>query len=320
MMLTIAYLTFRLRPRFEWFASSLDREFRSMPDVSRDSVQIVVVDGRLWYDERHRHLGMLDACAGRFPFEHVPPKPCRWQGPSRLTSRDFFAAANARNTALMHAKGDHVCFVDDLSVLLPGWLKAHVHAAQHGYVLAGTTCKNKNIVVSGAGEILSYDIYAPGQDTRLKLVTGDDVMNCPGEWLYGGTFSVPMAAALNVNGQDEIHDSIGGEDYDFGIRLARAGVAICISRSCGTMEDEDGHHAEMPMVRLDKPWPGSDGPYSSNYLLNRLHREQSRTWTIGNEFSLREMRASVASGQGYPVVSPEGRHQHWVDGQLLAEL
>jgi hypothetical protein len=128
-MLTIAYLTFRSKPRFEWFVASLNREFRDMPSLDRASTQVMVIDGR--YPRK------LEA---NFTFEHHSPKPTVWQGPHRLTQRDYFAAANTRNTALALARGTHVAFVDDLSVLLPGWLKAHSHAAEHGYVLAGTTC------------------------------------------------------------------------------------------------------------------------------------------------------------------------------------
>jgi len=314
--LSIAYLTFRSHPRFEWFAASLARELRSMPDVAPESIEVIVVDGRLWYDAA-RPQELRDAAAGRIHFTHVPPKPSVWQGPHRKTKKDYFCAASARNTALCYARAPHVVFVDDLSVLIPGWLKAHVHAADHGYVLCGTTCKHKKIIVSDEGEIEAFEAFLPGRDSRLSQIKSD-FQQCSGSWLFGGTFSVPMELTLKVNGQDEIHDIIGGEDYDFGIRLERAGATIQISRLCGTYEDEDGHHAEAPMVRLDKPWPGPDGPYTSNYLLNKLLRERDRYTTVGNGFSLRELRERVLAGEPFPV--PTGPANYWVDGQPLAEM
>jgi hypothetical protein len=316
MRLTIAYLTFRMHPRFEWFARSLAREFRSMPDVDPKDVQIVVIDGRLWHEDMHRRLGMLDAAENRVHFEHHPPKPSPWQGPNRQTSKDYFCAASVRNTAFAYAQAPHVAFVDDLSVFLPGWLKAHMHAAGHGYVLAGTTCKNRNIAVNAAGEITAFETFQPGQDSRLAMIRGG-LTPISGSSLFGGTFSVPLGLALACNGQDEINDTIGGEDYDFGIRLQRAGGSIYLS-DCGTFEDEDGHHAEAPMVRLDKPWAGPDGPYSSNFLLNKLLRETPRTWSIGNEFVLRDLRTQILAGGEFPPPRPDLRH--WVDNQPLSEM
>lgn len=306
--ITVVYLTFRGHTRFEWFASSLERELRAMPDYDRRDLQVVVIDGR--------YPRPLDA---PFPIEHHLPKPTVWQGRHRLTKRDYFCAANARNTAFALARHEHVAFVDDLSVILPGWLKAHVHAAEHGYVLCGTTCKQKNIKVNFEGDVVSYDEFPPGLDSRLGNVPPtDDIFPCTGGWLYGGTFSVPLEDALCVNGQDEIHDGIGGEDYDFGARLERAGSDIYITRACGTFEDEDGHHAELPMVRLDKPVTGADGPYSSNFLYYKLQRETDRSWTIGNRFNLGDLRAAVLAGEPFPV--PTEPTTHWVDGQPLSEM
>jgi hypothetical protein len=309
-VLTIGYLTFREHPRFEWFAASLEREFRSMPDLDRAAVQIIVVDGR-------RYQRTLEA---PFPFEHHAPKPTVWQGPHRLTQRDYFCAANTRNTVFALAREKHVAFVDDLSVLLPGWLKAHVHAATNGYVLAGTTCKHKNIEVSPDGTIVRSDEFSPGTDSRLSAMVSDaSLMRCNGGWLYGGTFSVPLEHALRVNGQDEICDTIGGEDYDFGERLGRAGSTIYITRACGTIECEDGHHIQAPMIRLDKPWPDpAEGPYSSNYLYRRLRREHARSWTIGNLFNLRDLRDRTLAGESFPV--PDEPSTHWVDGQPISEM
>lgn len=319
MKLTIAYVTFRQHPRFEWFAASLRREILATPDVSSSDLQVVVIDGRLWHDEG-RAASMRLAAAGRIEFEHYSPKPSPWQGPSRQTSKDYFCASSVRNTAFAYARGPHVAFVDDLSVLLPGWLASHMAAAAGGYVLAGTTCKNKNIRVDEVGNILYYDHFPPGQDSRLKMagVAEGGLVTCGGGSLFGGTFSVSLEAALSCNGQDEICDTIGGEDYDFGMRLERAGCAIKITNACGTFEDEDGHHAESPMVRLDKPCPGPDGPYSSNYLLNKLLRERTRTWTIGNEYILRDVRDTVLAGGSFPEVAPG--QKHWVDQQPLEAM
>ena len=335
MRLTIVYLTFRLHPRFEWFSSSLARELRET-GVRAEDLQIIVIDGRLWYEGNHRRLSLANAAAGKIKFEHREPKPSPWQGPARQTSKDYFCPASARNTAFVYARAPHVAFVDDLSFLLPGWLAAHMRAAQDGYVLLGTVSKQRNIRVDNSGALLGFDDYPPGRDTRLDQIT-EDLQVCTGSWLFGGTFSVPLELALSVNGEDEITNSIGGDDYDFGMRLERGGGAIRFSRLCETIEDEDGHHTEgvikisqgdMPSdytdrpgawtVSHDKPWPGPDGPCASNYLLNQLMRAPERSWTLGNAFVLRDVRAQVLAGGAFPIIQPGLRH--WVDGRALADM
>ncbi|HJT36827.1 MAG TPA: hypothetical protein VJ818_00240, partial [Actinomycetota bacterium] len=313
----IAYMTFRRDPRFEWFAASLWREMRAH-EVEPEQLQIVVIDGRLWYDPARR-IALREIVHGRFEFEHHPPKPTVWQGPNRLTSHDYFAASNARNTAFAYARAPHVAFVDDLSVLLPGWLGAHFRAYEGRFVLCGSTCKNKNINVNGNGDVVSFERFEPGQDSRLATFNqSSGLFRANGGWLFGGTFSVPLEAALKVNGQDELCDTIGGEDYDFGFRLERSGADIYGDRTCGTFEDEDGHHAEAPMIRLDKPWPGEHGPYSSNYLLHRLRNEQSRYLPLGNNFDLRALRDRVLAGEDFPI--PTEPTNHWVDGEPLRRM
>ena len=100
-MLTIAYITFRQFPRFEWFVKSLRRECSD--DFS--GLQIIVIDGRLWREGAETRKSELRDIAGGMEFQHVPPKPTVWQGPNRLTSKDYFAAANVRNTAFCYSKG-----------------------------------------------------------------------------------------------------------------------------------------------------------------------------------------------------------------------
>lgn len=314
MKLTIGYITARLDPKFERFADSLDNELLATPTLARSDIEVRMVDFHGWYDKDRAE--MFNALVrGRFPFFHHTPKPTVWQGPHRRTPVDFFAAANSRNTMFVYAKAPHIAFVDDLSVLLPGWLSAHLHAADYEYVLCGMTSKYREMIVK-KGVIMAHTAHPPGSDSRIRQIYKDGAIPCSGAWLYGGTFSVPLEAALRVNGQDEQCDSIGGEDYDFGIRLERAGFPIRANRSCMTVEDEDLHHDGMPMFRLNKPVQ-EHGPYSSDKMLHEL-QTSTRSWTQGNSFSLRALRERVTQGGDLP--SPDGPTRHWVDGQPLSEV
>jgi hypothetical protein len=61
-----------------------------------------------------------------------------------------------------------------------------------------------------------------------------------------------------------------------------------------------------------------DGPYASNYILNRLLRESDRTRTIGNPFNLFELRTRILAGEPFSVSTEPT--VHWVDGQPLSEM
>lgn len=312
MLITVAYITHREDPKFEWFAAGLARELRAWPSVQ---AKVVVVDGQLWSARaQERREAITQIVAGRFSYLHVPPKPCVLQGPHRLTRRDFFAAGNMRNTAIALSEGAYVAFADDLSVLRPGWMAGHVQAATEGFTVAGSTDKIKHIEVDAEGNVVRFDPHPPGCDSRVGHVRNGP---CPGSILYGGCFGVPLRWAIAVNGVDEICDGIGGEDYDFGIRLQRAGCSVRFNSTCATYEDEDLHHTQAVTVRLDKPMK-TDGPYSSNTLLNRLLREQTRSHPLGNRFNLGQMRDHVLAGGAFPV--PTEPTHDWRDGQPLAEM
>lgn len=121
-VLTIAYMTNRREPRVDWFFASLARELSTAAAGELGNLRCVVVD--FWADESGRRAAFAALAPAGVELVHVPPKPTVWQGPHRLTGRDYFAAASARNTALCLAPDGWIAYVDDLSVLMPGWLAA----------------------------------------------------------------------------------------------------------------------------------------------------------------------------------------------------
>ena len=220
-MLTIAYFTCRRDPRTEWFFSSLKREA-----VNVDEIDIIVVDYHADDDGRREDFKYkFHQFFGEQPddkLRHVCPKPCIWQGKHRLTKNNYFAASNARNTAFALCRGDFIACVDDISALDIGWLPNVMHAKHHKYVALGAYKKVLKMSVNDHGGI-SYDEYPPGVDSRFSRGTDRGIMQVTGDWLFGCSFALPIEAALTVNGFDEICDGQGAEDYDFGIRLERAG-------------------------------------------------------------------------------------------------
>ena len=121
-MLTIAYMTHRKEPLIGWFFDSLDNELGGQ----YEGVKVVVVDFYAqpcdgWTEEDVEKRKAKFVELSKTDVLHVPPKPSVWQGPHRLTKVNYFAASSARNTAICLAEDGYVVFMDDLSVIMPGW-------------------------------------------------------------------------------------------------------------------------------------------------------------------------------------------------------
>ena len=117
MSLTVCCVTARKWPRLEWLMDSLRRQ-----KAPGEDVKILVVDAHC-----------EEPAAGDLAL--APPKPTVWQGPHRLTRRDHWAAANARNTGICLCRTDWIAFVDDRSVLVSTWLEAVRDAMAGGYAV-----------------------------------------------------------------------------------------------------------------------------------------------------------------------------------------
>lgn len=336
--ITIAYVTSRLVPRWEWYADSIVAQ--TTPE-QRENIQFVFVDGHLWrrdtefvgfseialadvsYHEPERRRELEQVVAKRFDYLHVPPKPCAWQGPFRQTKNSWFCAANSRNTVFVVARTPYVTFVDDLSVLMPGWFNQVLHAAQDGYVVAGAYKKAKQLkVVNGLVE--SFEPYPPGIDSRWVNGSDGGVVPWRGSGLFGCSFGVPLEAALEVDGNDAACNGAGAEDTDFGLRLDRAGWAFFYNRNMLSLESEEDHHTEpaLPreskLVTPDRLPPGYEGnPMSDHVMLNRVCRETERILPLIGD-NLRSVRERYLATGFVPV--PQEPQFDWRDGTPLAEL
>ncbi len=313
MYLTIAYMTCRKEPKFNWFYDSLMRQY----EKALQEVRVVVVDfhrnSRLWFN------------ASKAQF--VPPKPCVWQGPHRLTKNDYFAAANARNTAICYAQDGFIAFVDDLSVLMPGWLNAVREAMAKNYIVCGAFRKVNKLVVEN-GHVVSFEDHPSGHDSRWK--SGDDTkaVPCHPNWLFGCSFAAPVNALLKVNGLFEDCDSggVGMEDCSLGMALAATGHKLKYDRRMFTLESEELHHLDTPMLRKDKDRgkvvevsPGVTHPAEKGHAL--VKRFTGATW-FKNDFGpfpdLAALRQHVLAGGAFPIVNRPT--VDWYDGQKLEEM
>jgi len=341
MKLTIAYFTNRKNPMWEWFFDSLASQ---MTLTELEETQIIVIDAHAWHPTfNYNAAKQYGACSyeatvpnidretelesvvnGRFAIvDHLPPKPCVWQGPFRQTSKDWFAASNARNTALIAAVGDYFVGVDDLSVLRPGWLDQVRYAMAHGDCVCGAYKKVLNLEVT-LGHVTKYTENPSGVDSRWDRGSDTGIVPASGSWLFGCSFGLPTELAMKVNGFDEICDGQSAEDYDFGIRVERAGGRFFYNRNMLTFESEERHHLEPSLARksvqvtTDRLPEGYTGNTMSDHvLLNRLNRETDRYLPLATP-DLRKLKSDLFSTGFVPV--PIKTAFDWRDGTPLSEL
>lgn len=349
MKLAVAYITGRSEPRFKWFVDSLCAQ--TTPEQRAD-IQVVFVDGKLWwpdlpiprtqpamslahhfYHDSKRRYDLELVVNKRFDYLHIPPKPCTHQGPFRFTSRDFFCASNSRNTAIIAAKHEYLVCVDDLTVLMPGWVDQVMHAASSGYVVCGAYEKVKELRPEPDGPgYVRWVSFAGGRDSRWSRGSDTGIVPWSGGGLYGCSFGVPLEAALAVDGFEPACNGDGGEDTDFGMRLERSGAKLFYNRNMLTLESEEDHHTETPLPRQRKlvardRLPANYDSYqlrneaekyfSDHVLLNRLCNETSRITPLFPD-GLRAIRQEFLATGMVPI--PQGPVEDWRDGQPLSSL
>lgn len=320
---SIIYLTYRPDPKFAWFADSLARQV----SPGAPGVDVVLVDGAY---TAARTVEFSSLVNGRFRFTHVPPKPTPYAGSNRLTTRDFFAAASARNTGVLHTTAPYVVFVDDLSVLMPGWWEEIQRAAADGVVLGGAYQKHHEMVVDD-GVLLSSRCEPGGVDSRWDLGRDDEWVSIAGGQLFGCSFGAPRALLIEVNGFDEICDTIGGEDWHFGVRIEWTGATIRYSRRMLTIECEELHHVGSPALRIDKKAPPTeyvrrlrefgvtkryvDGNWDSSHMILDVLFGTGSTQTQGNYYLL-----STLQPDAFGTLPRRFPRRHWFDRQPLTLL
>lgn len=324
-MLTIVYSTNRKNPRIHWFFDSLRHQLDDTP------VKVVVVS---------RYSSDLWLCPNVPPnTTFINPKPNVWQGPYRLTTQDYFAASNTRNTGLLHAEDGYIAYVDDLSVLLPGWFQQVKEAMAGGWIACGSYVKVKNLSVAN-GEVHSFDGvenpfnrheltwqnavaaaingFPAGIDSRIKPSGGSsEPFPCGGSWMFGASVAMPVEALLSIGGWDHRADSMGGEDYLCGIMLEKAGYQLKYCKRMMTLESEEAHHEEPPLRRIIKGPPGKTD--ASWMLLNLVMNDPHPT--VPDEYGnggIREARKRVLAGGPMPIVQTP--QHHFYDGQPLSQM
>lgn len=300
MSLSIVYQTCREEPKIEWFLDSLKRELGDFKNV-----KLIIVD----FCKEQRPLPISN-----LPWEtvHTSPMPNHYNGPHRLTKEDWFAAATSRNTGLCYASDGHVVFVDDLSVLMPGWFTAVQDMMKSNYIACGAYHKVKNLVVEN-GEVKSYT--PSGLDHRYGYGSDSGPVPCEGGWLYGCSCGGPIEAFLSVGGfPAHLADGISSEDYCFGIVASTAGWHLKYDRRMMTFESEELHHVGKVMIRRDK----GKSPADKSHKLLEIVRSGITEFNNYYEGGIRQLRLDTLAGKPFPPCRMP--IFDWFDGQKISDF
>lgn len=306
MSLTVCYITSRLQPRIRWFLESLHNQGEHVDEI-------IIVD---FYAANEGRRDKVRAIAGR-DIIHVEPKPTVWQGPHRLTKENFWAASNARNTGICMCRADWIAFVDDRSVLLPGWSKSVHQAITGNYAVFGAYQKRHSLIVQNG--IIVHGGIVTGEDSRERYImdhrNGEAPSKCPGEWAFGCNLALPLEWALQVNGYEELMDGLSVEDVVFGKMLENNGFDLRYDRRMKIIEDRTVSELGTPMLRTSKEKHPHDETDKGHAALKRfcgLKRTE-------HHWNLRSIRESVLREEPFPHHNGQPEFD-WFDRQKISEM
>ena len=332
LMLNISYVTARKMPMLEWFLSSLARECGG--DFS--ALKVIIVDywanpfGGTKQDHESRRA-YVESCVDQAGIPHesftwLAPKANPWQGKARQGPVDWFNVANSRNTALCYCDDGWVAFVDDLSVLTPGWLSCVAQATQHGKsITLGRYRKVLEVVVEDGlvksfAPHLSPDGKDQGEDARGRHVKDLNRVHtpCPPDWHFGYVVG-PVQAYLDVNGWVETDTAgLSFEDVPTGINLSKKGYSFRYDPRMLALESHELHGQPGGMKRADYGISPND---KSHAVLRRARDGDG--WAKNDFFNgmtLAQLRDFVyaKSTNSFPV--PPQRYREWYTGKFIGEL
>ena len=292
MKLTIATITARAEPHYDWLIADLAKQSRA-----EDEIELVAIDFR-GRDADRILPNLADAPAIR-RVTTSPPKPSPWQGPYRVTRHDLHAIANARNTALCLASHPYVAFLDDRVHIGPAWLDTVRAAAAAGDTAICGPCDRDEL---GTGRAF---------DDRKERAP-DGRTNVSGDWFYGGNWAAPLSWLLDVNGHEEGTDPVGRQDRVLGHMIINGGGRIDYLAAMGALLDRKLIEPR-PFPRIGKGVPPAD---KGRAIMKRFATRRRTELTP----DLLVIRAQLAAGEPFPMHGYTARDLDWFDNQPIGQM
>lgn len=302
MKLSLIYITGRADPRLDWTLDALAGQWHN-----DDEVELILVDvlGRDISRESTLCGEREQAILARSPqITRViagTPRPNIWQGKYRVTSRDWMAVEVSRNTGIVLATHPQLAFLDDRCRPCPQWVDTvRRYAATPKAVAAGSYDKSEGAV----------DAPSLFVDHRLGLYP-EGKNDCGGGWLYGCSFTLTLAAALEVNGFEEGCCGVGQDDCMFGLMLVNAGYTVDFVPSLHVSQDRTTGNPRCKSI-----YGFRDKHIAPDAIITRFGSRKRTEFTP----DLRELRAVLAAGGSFPIPDPTVDYRDWYDNALIRDM
>lgn len=266
--------------------------------------ELIVVDA-LYEDRPKLFQGdLFNASDLPFAVSHIPLENNSVFNHGYWRDQARWSVCGALNSGIIHAKGELLVRIDDCSEFghdflqrfWDGYRNGYFPMAMHIRYIGGVPALyNSNYIerMLKEGETHSNmdtlrKVYAENdlvRDTRYRFVKDKGgAMIAPHNWYYGYS-SVPLKAALKINGYDELFDGDKSlEDVDFGSRLEMAGYKNKLHLDINHQVIE---HEHMPISsRVNKPGK----PIKCNYAIYLLKRKRKSWRSNASRLTRRDLR------------------------------
>lgn len=323
-MLTIAMITARKEPKFDWLFDSLAYQL-----TGDDQIKVIIVD--FWAQAMppewdavtaKERVNMTLAAANKHKLLQGkvsvhPPKPNVYQGPYRVTKSNWWSIDCVRNTAICLADDGWIAFLDDRLILQPTWMQAAKAGILRGYGVVGSYRKVRELVVENGRAIRHSGTV--GEDSRTIGLSGTPPFPCTGAWFFGCSTCVPLEWMLKINGYDERCSTLSFEDVICGVLLERNGFPLKFDPSMGVVEDRTPDQMDVPFKRQNKS-KNDNKKDDKDHTILRI--AQTGPLSFPNEHlgegGIVALRNRVRSGKKF--LKPSGPSTDWYDGSAIADL
>lgn len=173
------------------------------------------------------------------------------------------SASMARNTGAAAATGQLLLFLDDDIEALPPLVESHVrtHQEHPGRAVMGPYPPK----LQGATRFFDVEVRSWWEDKFYQM--RQPAHRFTYQDLLSGNLSLDAQLFARLDGFDSAFGNCGGEDYEFGVRLLKAGVSFAVA------EDAVGYHYEHETNNLDRSFRRCRQEGRSDVLIGQRHPE-----------------------------------------------